>query len=359
MKASLILIVALLVFGTSTARAQQSQPEARKFDEFTAGIGSPNYRSGNWDQQQQEVKNRLVMYGKELRKAGARPYAITYSPRVVRWEIYERSIAEMRAGALWGLTPLADWRNINIVNGGFREIAATELWIVPPGAQPPCPTPTVRPEAVVYCPAVRITSVPFAPHAETPINFKAHVQASRDKAKPLYSWEVSQGEILAGQGTDTITVKVRPGSEGEVIARVTLSGFALDCPVEATTSISRTAYGVRHYLFEEFGKINMEDELARLDNLAIVLQNDPTFQVHLVFYGGRSGPRGEAAATAARARDYLINQRGLGSERVLTVDGGYRDHVSGEYWLSLQGTEAPATRSTVDRHYVKPGVRKR
>jgi hypothetical protein len=62
MKTSSILIVALLVIAASAARAQNSQPEARKFDEFTAGIGSPEYRYGNYDQQQQELKAPLLDY---------------------------------------------------------------------------------------------------------------------------------------------------------------------------------------------------------------------------------------------------------------------------------------------------------
>jgi len=356
MKTSSILILALLVLAASVAHAHP-QPEARKFDEFTAGIGSPEYRYGNWDQQRQEVKTHLALYAKELRRVGARPYAITYGPRVVPWETYDRSIAESRGGALWE-AGLADWREVNFVNGGFREIATTELWIVPPGAQPPCPTPTVKPEDVVYCPYVRIAGVPYAPH-ETMISFKAHVEVNRDKVKPVFSWEVSQGQILSGQGTDSISVKVPPGSEGVVIARVTLKGFSLECPAESIAAVGRTAFGLRHYLFDEFGNINWEDEGARLDNLAFTLQSEPTFQVHIVFYGGRSSPPGKALARAARAKDYLVMTRGLDADRILTVNGGYRSEVSGEYWLSIRGTVAPTTRTTVDTHYVKPTIRTR
>lgn len=80
---------------------QTAVPQAKKFDEFTEGIGSRVLRwLKNYEEQDKELKIRFARYARELRRVGARPYAITYSPRVVEWEIYNRSIAGMRAGAL-------------------------------------------------------------------------------------------------------------------------------------------------------------------------------------------------------------------------------------------------------------------
>jgi len=39
--------------------------------------------------------------------------------------------------------------------------------------------------------------------------------------------------------------------------------------------------------FDEFGDINCEDEMARLDNFAIQLQNEPAAKGVMIFYGGR------------------------------------------------------------------------
>ncbi len=38
-----------------------------------------------------------------------------------------------------------DARRIIIVNGGYREKDYIEIWVCPPGAKPPQPTPTVHP----------------------------------------------------------------------------------------------------------------------------------------------------------------------------------------------------------------------
>jgi len=41
-----------------------------------------------------------------------------------------------------------DSRRVTIINGGYRDTDAFEIWICPPGAQPPAPTPTVQPADV-------------------------------------------------------------------------------------------------------------------------------------------------------------------------------------------------------------------
>lgn len=354
---TLSLLVTVISFGVVQAQlsGQTREPKARKFDELTIGIGSPrSWWVSNVQEQEKEMKTPLLRYARQLRRERARAYIIGYSPRIVEWEIYNRSYGDMRAGqARERLSEFFDYRRIISVDGGFREIATTELWIVPPGAQPPKPTPTVKPEEVSHCPFLRITGLPYVPKPNSPLEFKAIVEANDKTIQPTFAWKVSQGQIISGQGTDTIKVELPSGSSGGVVAMVNVIGYSLECPVETTTASAKTTIGVSHFLFDEFGNINCEDELARLDNLAITLQNDPTLQVHIVIYGGRVGFLNEALARAARMKSYLVQSRGIEADRVITVDGGYRDELSGELWLSLRGTVAPATKSTVDRKYVR------
>ena len=351
-----IAFVCLAATLGGTAVAQSGAPRARKFDEFNEGIGSPEPRwLRNYEEQRKELKRRLARYAAELRRAGARPYAITYGPRVVEWESYNRSIAGMRAGALWEVTSLGvDWRQINWANGGFREQAATELWIVPPGAQPPCPTPSVRAEEVAHCPFVRIEGVPYQPAPGGTVRFKAAAQSNDEKIRPTFAWQVSRGRIAAGQGTDAIEVELPADAVGDVVARVEVGGYSLECPVESTGSFARTAVGLKHFLLDSFGDIPSGDTKARLDYLAHTLSQDPTLQVHFVTYGARAGPRGQADRRAAWLKDYLVLTRGMDASRILTVNGGYRDELSGEVWLSPAGSGTPPSRPTVDESFVRP-----
>ena len=337
------------------ALGQSGQPSARKFDEFTAGTGSP-YARWNREWEDKELKERFRLYAAQLRKEGARPYAITYGPRVVPWEGYPKSIADRRASALWTyLTPLGfDWRQINWADGGFREEAATELWVVPPGAQPPCPTPTVRPEDVAYCPSVNVSGHAYLPEPSGSVRFRAKVSVKGGKVAPTFSWRVSRGRIAEGQGTDAIVVELPAGARGPVVARVEVGGYSLECPPGPSSAFWKTTVGVSHFKADEFGDIRMGDTKARLDNLAVELQVNPALQAHLVVYGARQGPRGQAARRAAQLKNYLVQTRGIDASRVFTVEGGFRSELSGELWLSPRGSPAPPARPTVDEGYVTP-----
>jgi hypothetical protein len=100
--------------------------------------------------------------------------------------------------------------------------------------------------------------------------------------------------------------------------------------------------------FDEFGDINCEDELAHLDNFSIQLQNNPNLHGYIIVYGGRRGRRNEAKARAARMKYYLMHNRGLNKNRVITLDGGFREKLMGELWLVKGGESAPIPTPTVD-----------
>jgi hypothetical protein len=92
--------------------------------------------------------------------------------------------------------------------------------------------------------------------------------------------------------------------------------------------------------FDEYGDIKFNDEKARLDNYAIQLQNDPTAQGEILAYGSCAG---EAQARADRAKDYLVNTRGIDAGRLTAVDGGCRSEgLLVQLWIVPTGATAPA-----------------
>jgi hypothetical protein len=112
--------------------------------------------------------------------------------------------------------------------------------------------------------------------------------------------------------------------------------------------------------FDEFSDVNCEDEKARLDNFANELQNNPDVQGYVVFYGGKrhrnpnyhnSGlvlpRRGEARARAARLKPYLRENRGIDANRIVVVNGGYRDQWAAELWIVPKGANPPTPTPTV------------
>jgi hypothetical protein len=80
--------------------------------------------------------------------------------------------------------------------------------------------------------------------------------------------------------------------------------------------------------FDEYGNICWEQEMARLDNFAIELQNDPNLIGYIIVYDGRPSCREQAVARAIRARNYVINQRGVEWNRVVWRYGGHREELT-------------------------------
>lgn len=99
--------------------------------------------------------------------------------------------------------------------------------------------------------------------------------------------------------------------------------------------------------FDTYGNIPRNDVKARLDNFANELQANPGAQGYIIAYGGRRGPAGEAQRRADFARDYLVNTRGVAADRIVTIDGGFREEAATELWLVPAGATPPTASPTL------------
>jgi len=124
-------------------------------------------------------------------------------------------------------------------------------------------------------------------------------------------------------------------------------------------AVGLTVFAAQHpRRFDEFGDINCEDEMARLDNLAIQLQNDPQAKAVIIFYGGKLfrgklPRRGEAAARAARLKPYLVERRGIPADRVVVIDGGYAEEWHVDVWVLPKEIANPSPYSTIPADQIK------
>lgn len=109
---------------------------------------------------------------------------------------------------------------------------------------------------------------------------------------------------------------------------------------------------------DEFKDINCEEEMARLDNFTINLQNTPTSKGVIIFHGGRRlggrlPRRGDAAARAARLKSYLTQRRGIPKEQIIVIDGGYREEWMAELWIVPLGADLPVGSPTIPTKAIK------
>jgi len=196
--------------------------------------------------------------------------------------------------------------------------------------RPPCPTISVScPSDVDEGQAITMT-------------------ASGGDGNVTYNWSVSSGTITGGQGTSTITVDTAGLGGQTVTATVEVGGLDPSCSRTASCS-TQVRQGIQPARkFDEYGDIRFNDEKARLDNYAIELQNQPGSTGTIVVFGSCTG---EAQARADRAKDYLVNTRGIDSGRLTTVDGGCREDLVVELWIVPTGAAAPTptNSATVDQ----------
>jgi len=103
--------------------------------------------------------------------------------------------------------------------------------------------------------------------------------------------------------------------------------------------------------FDEFGDIQSSDLMARLDNFAIQLQNEPAAKGFILVYRTRRDLPGLNNSLALRSKDYLVNSRGVPRERIVTVDGGEADCMIQELWIVPAGTTPAPRPEAYQRHF--------
>ena len=149
MKKTLFPIFVLVLVSVEVSSRPFSE-EARLFDRFeNIYCEDEKARLDNFVNQlrdQQLAIGYIVFYG-------GLEYGREYG-RPGRIRLPRRNEAEARASRLkpyivngW---PDLDPRRIIVVNGGYRKTWQAELWVVPNGAKPPVPTPTLKPEQVKF-----------------------------------------------------------------------------------------------------------------------------------------------------------------------------------------------------------------
>lgn len=257
------------------------------------------------------------------------------SPGSVRytWTTNGGTIREEGTTAVWdlsGVAPGAYTASLEVDDGVNALCRAfTSATIV----ARPCPP--IR----IQCPVVTI-NCPDTVEAGQPVNLSANISGARADLSPGFNWTVTGGTIVAGQGTSAITVDTT-GFSGTYTANVQVTGFDQTCPATASCTVSVPALPLPRK-FDEFPSISFDDDKARLDNLAVELQNDPTARGFIVVYPGRRARPDQASRLGERARRYLTQTRGIDASRLIVVSGAPRERATYELYIVPVGATPPA-----------------
>lgn len=175
-----------------------------------------------------------------------------------------------------------------------------------------------------------------------------------------YTWVVnpSSARVISGLGTSTMNVDSTGLGGQRIIATLTADDGSSDPSCAQTAQavsiiapIKKVAIVARE--FDECNNCTFDDQKARLDNLAVELQNDPSTRGYVIAYGGRMSPVGQVEKLMSRAREYLVTQRGIDASRLVVVNGGFREDDSVELWVVPSGASAPQPTPTVQAGEIK------
>jgi hypothetical protein len=219
----------------------------------------------------------------------------------------------------------------------------------------------------ISIPAIAASPCPYPVNVTSPsqvndgdiVTFSADVGYAGPSALN-YTWTVSPpaARILSGAGTPTITVDSSGLNGRRVTAILVVDDGSGDrnCrqTAQAATGVNVLPQISTPKRFDEFPSITFDDDKARLDQMAIELQNSPGSQGYIIAYAGRRSRAGEADRMSKRAVDYLTTTRGISRSRLVLVNGGYRETNSFELWLVPQGAEPPRPTPTVTPDQLRP-----
>ncbi len=116
---------------------------------------------------------------------------------------------------------------------------------------------------------------------------------------------------------------------------------------------------------DEFGITNCDDWMARSESLSSKMREDKSSLGYIIYYGGRVNiqpyspytkrlpRRGEAFARAAVIKSRYINTLGIDENRIILLNGGYRENWTVELWLVPKGARPPLPTPSVKESEIR------
>jgi hypothetical protein len=250
-----------------------------------------------------------------------------------RWTVDGGSLSGTGATTAWDLTGSrpGTYHAVADVDEGDEYCASfASVGVVVLDCPPPPPPPPACPEVRISCPD-NVTE-------KAPVTFSATISGGTPGVAASYNWTVTNGHILSGQGTSSITVDTAGLAGQSIGATVDVGGYGIPCPQSCSVSLPIQDTSKK---FDEYYDIARNDEKARLDNYAIELQSEPSRQGYIIVYPSRKAKANDAQQHAQRISDYLINSRGIDPSRFTVKVGHARDGWLTELWIVPQGATPP------------------
>ena len=189
------------------------------------------------------------------------------------------------------------------------------------------------------CPTVSVTGPDAITQPGGVMTFTANLSGGSG-SDYTYTWKVSQGEIIEGQGSPVIRVQTSEAMAGQnIVAMVTIGGTCTggNCANTAmeTGGIDLGKRPVREK--ERFGPLQNDDVKARIQNLYIDLNNNPSDRAVIINYGSAK----EIAKREKQIRDAIKFLKQDASLVTLVRGGDNGSGIETVIFIVPSGADAP------------------
>lgn len=270
---------------------------------------------------------------------------------------------------------------ISTIYGGYKtDNREVEIWFIPEGGKMPKPNPTYFPkqQASLIDEFGGITPEDMAARLEhlKPIvqknKKKGYIVVFRGKKQPIgfpirysqllktyLSFEMGllqdQFKIVYGGEKEKFTIQLwsAPKMGSIPIENVAAERANVETPILFDSFLYPSDYGGPGCCYIHAS--TEESKLATIAEIGKILNDNPDSRFVIRFFGSRREPEIGGNADFQRSiskilkkeRDYLLNTIGIKKNRIITIDGGYREWREIEYWLVPKDGEIPKARSSV------------
>jgi hypothetical protein len=154
-----------------------------------------------------------------------------------------------------------------------------------------------------------------------------------DQSRLVFSWKLSEGEIRSGQGTRRLEFVAKTETSRQIDVNLNVDGAPPDLAPEVSCRVTVDPNCSLAPLADQYSNITFSAEQSHLDRLAAKLASDSKSILYLVSYGGRNSCIYETRWRAERAQKYLVEQHKTAANRVIIVEGGFRESWSLEFYI--------------------------
>jgi hypothetical protein len=103
-----------------------------------------------------------------------------------------------------------------------------------------------------------------------------------------------------------------------------------------------------------------ESDMGALDLLSNTLHDETDTTGLILVYGAKRGLRGDVERRIGCMKNYMTQRRGIPSDRIRVLRGGYRQEATIELWVVPTGAAAPTATPTLrprDIRFKKRGLK--